>query len=153
MCSSDLGATRIALDARLRVSVRGAPVSRIVVGLEGWGIDEVEPAGLVDTAAISGESSALSIPFQQPLSGDALVEIRCGRSIDRSQERIGWKMPVPRADLVGPASVVILSDSDIEVIPDTEAIRGLVRQVVPAPNRDDGDRMALAYRQIGRAHV
>ena len=145
----EIGATRIALDARLRVSVRGAPVSRIVVGLEGWGIDEVEPAGLVDTAAISGESSALSIPFQQPLSGDALVEIRCGRSIDRSQERIGWKMPVPRADLVGPASVVILSDSDIEVIPDTEAIRGLVRQVVPAPNRDDGDRMALAYRLDG----
>jgi hypothetical protein len=145
----EIGATRISLDARLRVSVRGAPIARIVVGLEGWGIDEVEPAGLVDTAAISGESSALSIPFQQPLSGDALIEIRCGRAIERSQDRIGWKMPVPRADLVGPASVVILSATDIEVLPDNGAIRGLVRQVAPASRRDDGDRIALAYRLDG----
>ena len=145
----EIGATRIGLEARFRVSVRGAPVSRIVVGLEGWGIDEVGPSSLVDTSAVSGESKALVIPFLQPLAGDAVVEIRAGRSIERSADRLSWKTPVPRADLVGPANVVITSQSDIEVLPDTDAIRGLVRQVASAGRRGDGERPTIAYRLDG----
>jgi hypothetical protein len=145
----EIGATRIALEARFRVSVRGAPVSRIVVGLEGWGIDEVGPSSLVDTSAVSGESKALVIPFLQPLTGDAVVEIRAGRSIERSADRLLWKTPAPRADLVGPANVIIASQSDIEVLPDTDAIKGLVRQIAPAGRRGDGDRPTIAYRLDG----
>jgi hypothetical protein len=145
----EIGATRIALEARFRVSVRGAPVSRIVVGLEGWGIDEVGPSSLVDTSAVSGESKALVIPFLQPLTGDAVVEIRAGRSIERSADRLSWKTPVPRADLVGPANVIITSQSDIEVLPDTDAIKGLVRQIASAGRRGDGDRPTIAYRLDG----
>ena len=145
----EIGATRIALDARFRVSVRGAPISRIVVGLEGWGIDEVGPSSLVDTAAVAGESDALVIPFLQPLAGDAVVEIRCGRSIERSADRLRWTTPTPRADLVGPASVIVVSQSDIEVLPDADAIRGLVRQVTPLGRRGDGERPTLAYRLDG----
>ena len=46
----DVAATRVALDARLRVSVRGAPVSRIVVAIGAWDVDEVGPASVVDRA-------------------------------------------------------------------------------------------------------
>jgi len=145
----EIGATRISLDAKLRVSVRGAAVSRIVVGLDGWGIDEVGPASLVDTAALSGDAGRLVIPFSQPLIGDAIVDIRCGRSIERSAERIDWKIPVPQADLVGPAMVVVMSESDIEIVPDSDAIRGLVRQVTPALRSGERDKVALAYRLDG----
>jgi hypothetical protein len=145
----EIGATRIALEARFRVSVRGAPISRIVIGLEGWGIDEVGPSSLVDTSAVSGESTALVIPFLQPLTGDAVVEIRAGRSIERSADRLSWNTPVPRADLIGPANVVITSQSDIEVLPDTDAIKGLVRQIAPAGRRSEGDRPTIAYRLDG----
>ena len=60
-------------------------------------------------------------------------------------------MPQPRADLVGPATVTVAAEADIEVLPDGEKIRGLVRQVVPASRRADGDRGQLVYRLDGAA--
>ena len=145
----DVSAARVALDARLRVSVRGAPVSRIVVGLDGWDVDEVGPASVVDSAAVSSEGGRLVVPFVQPLSGDAVVDIRCGRSLDHDSNRVGWRIPAPQADLVGPASIIITSQSDIELLPDADGIRGLVRQLTPTTMRSDAERVALAYRLDG----
>jgi len=145
----EVSAARIALDARLRISVRGAPVPRIVVMLDGWDVDEVGPPGLVDAASVTTEGRRLVIPFVQPLSGDAVVEIRGGRSVDRDAGRLGWDVPVPQADLLGPATVVIASQSDIEILPDAAGLRGLVRQVTPASLRPDADRFTLAYRLDG----
>ena len=145
----DVSTTRVALDARLRVSVRGAPVSRIVVALDGWDVDEVGPASVVDSAAVSSEGGRLVVPFVQPLSGDAVVEIHCGRSLDRDSSRVDWRIPAPQADLVGPASIIITSQSDIELLPDAGGIRGLVRQLTPTTMRSDAERVALAYRLDG----
>jgi hypothetical protein len=145
----DVSATRVALDARLRVSARGAPVSRIIVALDDWDVDEVGPANVVDSAAVSAEAGRLVIPFVQPLSGDAIVEIRGGRQVARDSTQVGWKIPTPQADLVGPASIIIAAQSDIELLPDAAGVRGLVRQLTPTTLRSDADRMALAYRLDG----
>ncbi|MFM8803336.1 MAG: hypothetical protein ACKOK8_05425, partial [Planctomycetia bacterium] len=145
----DVSAARVALDARLRVSARGAPVSRIVLALGDWDVDEVGPASVVDSAAVSAEAGRLVIPFVQPLSGDAIVEIRCGRQLDRDSGRVAWQIPAPQADLVGPASIIIAAQSDIELLPDAEGVRGLVRQLTPSTLRSDADRVALAYRLDG----
>lgn len=142
----DVGATRIALDARLRVGVRGAPVSRLVIGLEGWEVDDVGPIGLVDATAVTSDSGRIVIPFQHPLAADAVIDIRCSRSIDRGSDRVTWTFPAPEASLVGPAAVLVSSDSDIELVPDADGLRGLVRQVASIPLRSDVDRFALAYR-------
>ena len=145
----DVSTARVSLEGRLRVSVRGAPVSRIVVSVDGWNVDEVGPAGIVDSAAVSSEGGRLVIPLLQPLSGDTVVEIRAGRPLEPDAGRVGWRIPVPQADLVGPASVIITSQSDIELMPDAEAIRGLVRQLTPTTMRSDADRVALVYRLDG----
>jgi hypothetical protein len=149
----DVAAARVSLDARLRVSVRGAPASRIVVQLGDWEVDEVGPSSVVDVAAVSSEGGRLVIPFAQPLSGDAVVEIRGGRRIEPGADRIGWRIPTPQADLVGPASIVIGSQSDIELLPDAAAIQGLVRHVAPSSLRADADRTTLAYRLDGSEGV
>jgi hypothetical protein len=141
-----VGTTRLSLNAKLRVSVRGAPVSRVVIGMEGFAIDEVGPASLVESAALSGEGGELVIPLLQPLSGDATLDIRGSRAIERSTQRLSWSLPTPRADIVGPAAVAVTADSDIEVLPDNDQMRGLVRQVAPAVRRGDGDRGLLLYR-------
>lgn len=140
---------RLGLEARLRLSVRGAPVNRIAVGLDGWGIDDVSPTGLVDTAAIRAEGGLLLIPFLQPLAGDATIEIRCGRTLERDARRLAWTLPVPQADLVAPASVSVSAANDIEVVPDVAAIRGLVRQTAPSARREEGERAVLTYRLDG----
>lgn len=145
----DVAAARVSLDARLRVSVRGAPASRIVVLLGDWEVDEVGPSSVVDAAAVSSEGGRLVIPFTQPLSGDAVVEIRGGKRLDPGDDRVAWRIPAPQADLVGPASIVIGSQSDIELLPDAESIQGLVRHVAPTAMRADADRTTLAYRLDG----
>ena len=144
-----VGAARITLDARLRVSVRGAAVSRLVVALEGWEVEDVGPIGLVDATAVTADGNRLVIPFQQGLAGDSVIDFRCSRSIDRTASDVAWKFPVPEASLLGPAAVLITSETDIELVPDTSGIRGLVRQVAPAPLRSDADRLSLAYRLDG----
>jgi hypothetical protein len=143
----EVGGTTITMEARLRIAARGAPVASVALTIDpSWAVDEVGPAGIVDAAALTVEEGRLVIPFAQPLAGDAVVELRCVRSIDRGDERLTWQLPVPRADLVGPASVVIAADSDIELLPDAERMRGLVRQTGPRSPAGGGDRNSLAYR-------
>lgn len=147
----EIGATRISLLATLRVVVRGAPVSRVVVGLDGWSIDDVGPASIVDVAAVATTGGTIVIPLAQPLSGEATIEARCSLPVDRAAATVGWKLPVPRADLVGPAQVTIASDSDIEVLPEPDGITGLVRQVAAPPRRGESPR--IAYRLDGTEGV
>ncbi len=142
-----VSSTRVALDARLRVAVRGAPISSLVVGLDdGWSLADVGPAGVVDAAGVRSEAGQLTIPFLQPLSGDAVVEIEAARNVASLADMVGWSMPVPRADLVGPAAVIVSSDSDIELLPDPVRSVGLVRQTSSAVRPGDADRIALVYR-------
>ena len=149
----DVAAFRVSLDARLRVAIRGAPVSRIAVDLDGWDVDEVGPAGVVDSAAVSISDGAIIIPFLQPLSGDAVVELRCGRQIPADAAEVEWRIPSPQADLVGPASILVTSQSDIELLPDAARLQGLVRQFSPPSLRGDAERAALAYRLDGSVGI
>jgi hypothetical protein len=142
-----VSAARITLAARLRVAVRGAPVGSLVLGLDSaWSLAEVGPVGVVDSAGVRNEAGRVTIPFLQPLAGDAVVEIEAARDIDPTADGVAWSLPVPRADLVGPAAVVIASDSEIELLPDVAATVGLVRQTSSTLRPGDSDGVALAYR-------
>lgn len=141
-----VSATRAELVARLQLAVRGAPISQLRVGLEGWDVEEAGPPGLVDGAAITEGEHGVDIPFRQGLTGDAVVEIRASRPILRDAERVEWSLPVPEANVVGPAAVIILPESDIELTPDAEASIGLVRQVAPTISPRDADRLSPLTR-------
>jgi hypothetical protein len=143
----EVAAGRVVLDARLRVAARGAPVSSVAVAIDpAWSIDEVGPAGAVDVAGVTAEGGELVVPFAQALAGDAVIEVRASLLIPRESALVSWKLPVPRADLVGPAVVVIASQSDIELLPANEDINGLVRQTAAAVSLADADKNALVYR-------
>lgn len=143
----EVGATRIGLLARLRVAARGAPVTGVTLAIDpAWGVDDVGPPGLVDTTAVMVEAGRITIPFLQALSGDAVLEIRASRTIDRSENRLAWTLPQPKADLVGPATVIITADSDIEILPDPLTGSGLTRQAAGGQPRGDADRAAFVYR-------
>ena len=143
----DVSAERVALQARFRVAASGAPATDIVLEIDpSWAIDEIGPAGVVDVAGVTTEGGRVRIPFVEPLVGDAMVEIRGGRSIKRDDERLAWRLPNPLTGLVGPASVVVGSQSDIELLPDSERIKGLVRQTAASLSRSQTDEVVLAYR-------
>jgi len=138
--------SRIEVDIRLRASIRGVAAERVRLAIPGWEVEEVGPAGIVDTARVAVDEEEVSVPFLQPLAGDVVVELRCSRPIDRVNTLLRWTTPVPRADLVGPASVTITSDSDIEVIPDNELIEGMSRQVAAQQGKVVGEAPRMAYR-------
>lgn len=104
-------------------------------------------------AAVAMEDGVVSIPFTQALAGDAIVELRASRTLAKDADRVTWRLPTPRADLVGPAVVVVTSRSDIELLPDADALSGLVRQTAAAVPLVDADRTALVYRLDGSEGV
>jgi hypothetical protein len=147
----EVAAERVALYARLGVAASGAPATEIVVDIDpAWVIDEVGPATVVDAAGVTVEGGRIRIPFAQPLVGNAVVEIRGGRPVERGAERLAWRLPVPSSGLIGPATVVVGADSDIELLPDNERIKGLVRQTAAALSGTDIDAVVLAYRLDAR---
>jgi len=138
---------RITLSGLLRVAARGAPVGSVTIALPPeWIVEDAGPAGLVDAAAVRIEGRRVTLPLVQPLAGDAIVEFRATRPIDPAAERVAWEMPVPQAELVGPATVIVSSDAEIELLPDAEGTTGLVRQTGTAIQPGEADRITLAYR-------
>jgi hypothetical protein len=143
----DVSASQITLAARLRIAARGAPVASLPLVLApDWVLEDVGPTTLVDGAAVRTEGDRITLPFVQPIQGDAVVELRAVKAIEPSADRVAWTMPVPQADLVGPAVVVVTADTDIELLPDATATIGLVRQTASAVEPGDAERIALAYR-------
>lgn len=143
----DVSTSRIELSAKLRVAARGAPVSSISLVLDpDWVVEDVGPTTLVDSAAVRTEDSLVTLPFIQPLVGDAVIDLRAVKAIDAAADRVAWTMPVPQADLVGPALVVVSADADIELVPDAATTAGLVRQTTSTVEPGDAERVSLAYR-------
>lgn len=143
----DVAGTRVTLDARFRVAVRGAPINGISFALDPeWVIEESGPSGAVDVAGVTTEEGQVTIPFSQALAGDAIVDLRASRPLAKDAADVAWRLPVPRADLVGPAMVVVTSRSDIELLPDANGVAGLVRQTASAAPLSEADRTALVYR-------
>ncbi|MFN9368813.1 MAG: hypothetical protein ACK6CT_08600, partial [Planctomycetia bacterium] len=144
-----VGAERIDFVATLQVATSGAPVAGIELAIDpSWAIEDVGPATVVDDGWTI-ESGRLVIPFTQGVTGKVRVEIRGGRQIDRAVERLDWQLPVPGPEktvAVGPAAVFVDAASDIVVQPDSEDMKGLVRQTTALVARTEGDRAALAYR-------
>lgn len=143
----EVGATRLEMVARLRVTASGGPATSVTLSIDpSWNVDEVGPANVVDIAAVAVDRGTVTIPLVQAVTGDALIELRASRVIDREATHLAWKLPVPQANLVTPAAVIVAADSDIEVLPDTAASVGLVRQSATGAARAGADSAALAYR-------
>ena len=137
---------RLELSIRLQAVVRGVAAKQLDILAPGWKIEGVGPPGVVDSAAVSESSGVVTVPLLKPIAGEVVVELQCSRQLDPASEEVQWTTPVPRADLVGPASVGITSESDIELVPDTERIVGMSRQVLSQLNSPSVDLSRMSYR-------
>ncbi len=137
---------RLELSIRLQAVVRGVAAKKLDILAPGWNIEGVGPPGVVDSASVSESSGVVTVPFLKPIAGEVVVELQCSRPLDPASEEVQWTTPVPKADLVGPASVGITSESDIEIVPDTERIVGMSRQVLSQLNSPSVDLSRMSYR-------
>lgn len=123
----------IALEARLKYSIRGARLFKLDVDVAGWEIDSVGPDELIDhNATGAGDAATLSVPLAQPSSDSFELTFRAHQRVPPAAKSLEWKLPQPRADVVGPAEVTIVPASNVELTPQTDKMVGFSRATAPA---------------------
>lgn len=139
---------KVQLEAKLKYTVRAAKVSALDVDLLDWELDDVGPANLVvvDRVAVD-RTGMLSLPLTTPSIGQIELTIRAHKRLATGGTSLSLTLPRPQANSLGPAALVVLPADNIELVPDTNATVGLVRQQVapsmPLPARQQSP---LFYR-------
>ncbi|MBX3415096.1 MAG: hypothetical protein KF708_20600 [Pirellulales bacterium] len=120
----------IRMQATLRYTVRGAKVFGLELALadEGWQIDEIGPANLVDLFGVAFDKlDPLNIPLLQPITGEVELTLRAHRALDEGTKQIALTLPRPIVNSVGPATVVIVPADNVDLVPRLEEIAGLAQ--------------------------
>ena len=139
---------RVELEATLRYTVRGEKETALVVDLPGWSLDDAGPDNVVSAEKVpAGKSGLLSIPLAHPSTGQMEIAILAHQPVKAGSRLLRLELPRPRADSLSPAVVAVVPADNLELTPDSEAIRGLVRQqVAPQIELRPGQQEPLFYR-------
>ncbi len=120
------------LQATLKYSIRGAKSSALEIAMPGWEIDELRPAGIVDADSIPPTGLPVStIQLTQPLLGELELTLKAHRDLPTNAGRIDLPLPMPTADVVGPAILAILPADNVRLRPRDSDTQGLVRITIP----------------------
>ncbi len=137
----------VRLEGKLTYMVRGAKISTLDVAMPGWELDEVGPDNLVVNDAVTVHGGEINIPLVQPSSGGLELQFRAHRAVEAGAKSLSVALPQPRAGTHGPASLTVLTADNVELIPNKEAIEGLVQQrIAPAMKVAERQQDALFYR-------
>ncbi len=135
------------LEGKLTYTVRGAKIATLDVAMPGWELDEVGPDNLVVTDAVTPHGGEIDIPLVQPTSGTLELQLRAHRAIEAGAKSLSVALPQPRAGTSGPASLAVLAADNVELIPNKQAIEGLVQQrLAPAMKLPERQQAPLFYR-------
>ncbi|MEX2139291.1 MAG: hypothetical protein WD894_08525 [Pirellulales bacterium] len=139
------------LEARLKYSIRGAKVFSLELDIPGWQVDEIGPASIVDLkSVVSGEDARMKLPFVEAMVGDVEITVRAHRSHSANPGDIELHLPVLKEAIVGPATVAIVPDDNVELATRTDQLVALSRQRAPAtlrlPSRRQDSQIFRAER-------
>ncbi|MCE5269478.1 MAG: hypothetical protein LLG00_16500 [Planctomycetaceae bacterium] len=159
-----IGREEARLEGRLLYEIAGAKPSTLELSMPGWHVDEVESAA----PAISGDPVAntdgvrrhlsvvaekggkTTVSLRRPSSGRIELHLRAHRAIPRGAELLAIRLPTPHADVVGAASLAVVPEDSVEVIPDRRAIEGLEpTEAAPAMEIPAREQNLLLYRGTG----
>ncbi|MBN2577592.1 MAG: hypothetical protein JXB10_01190 [Pirellulales bacterium] len=143
---------RVELDAKLAFAVRGSKVQSLQLLLPGWEFDGAGPETLVaDEAVDCTKSGLLTLPLRQPATGQVELRLRAHRSIAPAAGKIEFLLPQPQSATVGAAVVAIVPADNVELIPDNQSLRGMIRQPSAPPLQlPPRQQEPLFYRSEGR---
>jgi hypothetical protein len=146
-----VGRDEARLQGRLKYTIRGAKVRSLSLELPGWEVDAVGPANLVDVdAELAAANESLEIPLLQATSGELELTVEAHRKIDPAAG-VSLELPRPRGDVVA-ADVAVVSDDNIELIPQPDEATSLAPQAVrPQMNLPERQQDPLYYRTSGTA--
>jgi hypothetical protein len=139
---------QVKLEAKLRYTIRGAKAFKLDIQMGPWQIDAVEPDYLVAAdAATMNPGHVFSIPLQQPSTGQVELTLRAHQALTPEAAKLNVSLPQPQANSLGPAVLVVLPADNLELVPDSQAMVGLVRQQVrPSITLPERQQAPLFYR-------
>jgi hypothetical protein len=121
-----VGAERTQLEARLKYTVRGSRVFKFDLDLPGWDVDAIGPEERIDgNSIVSTPAGGVTVPLVQPATGDFELNIKAHRANALDKNVIEWTLPVPHADVHGPADVVIVPAENVDLSPLNDKLIGL----------------------------
>lgn len=142
---------QVRMEAKLKYTIRGAKVYALDVKLGDWLFDQVEPENLVAVDALQfNPAQTLTIPLQQPSSGQIEIVLRAHRPIPKGSTNLSLSLPQPSANSQGAAVVVVLPADNVELTPDSQTSSNLIReQPLPRMQFPDRQQEPLYYRAEG----
>jgi hypothetical protein len=126
---------QVRLEARLRYSVRGGKIFAVEIAMPDWQIDEVGPESVVaiDGVPTGVSGPLLSLPLVSPTIGQFEVHLKAHRPLPAEAKSLSLTLPQPQASAPAAAVVAVLPADNVEIVPDSQATTGLLRQQVAVP--------------------
>ncbi len=142
----------VRLEATLKCRVRGARPARLTVALGDWRLDRAGPESLVEQELVDATQEPLSLPLKAGPTGELELKLELHKEIAPGSSRIAFDLPRPVADLLDPASVILLASDNVELAPRTREVSGLTSDVLPPHIKlPDRQQPPLIYRDLGYA--
>jgi len=122
---------QIRLEAQLKYTIRGAKTSSLQIAMPGWDIDEIGPPEMLEADVPPVNAGpTLIVPLLQPVSGEFQVTLKAHHDLPADNSRVEFALPIPTADVLGPAVVALVAADNIRVRPKESELQGLVRTAI-----------------------
>ncbi len=145
---------RLRLEATLKYRIRGARTGQLPVELGDWSFTTVGPDTLVEVDPANINQGLVNIESLQPggASGTLDLKLEAQMPVSDPLERIEFYLPRPKADVVAPATVVIVPADNMELTLDPEQTQGLAADVLSAAVQLPPSQLPpLVFRDLGGA--
>lgn len=123
----------LSLDATFKYHINGAKIFTLSLNLNGWQLDVLEPAALINSSAlVSGAGDAVLIPLKQPVTGELELKVRAIRPLAADATAFEFALPQPSADVVATKRLVVLADDNVILSPRLTEASGFSVSTAPS---------------------
>ncbi len=125
---------QLILTAKFSFVIHGSKTDKLQLAFPDWRWIDIGPDNIVDLNGVVKDSvsNLLTIPLRAPFDGSFEIELKAFQPIspdEKAKQRLTVRLPSPvtQDGWIEPASVVILPDDNVELIPvDTETVSPVV---------------------------
>ncbi|MGL6227026.1 MAG: hypothetical protein ACRC10_10445 [Thermoguttaceae bacterium] len=117
---------QIVLTGKIAAMINGSRTNRLQMNCFDWNVDEIGPSNVVDTGGIAtglesdeGKEGMVTIPLLSRSEGLVELDIKLSRPIptlNRNKSTLHFRLPVPIADRVEPATVVVVPADNVRLL-------------------------------------
>ncbi|MDO4587979.1 MAG: hypothetical protein Q4C95_11900 [Planctomycetia bacterium] len=115
------------LVTRLQYTIHGAKVHQLSIKLGRWVVKEINPDNNIDISRVYTDSQNNELKLSLKVATEGVVDITlvAVQEIDPNNDLLELSVPVPVADWIDPAALIVFPDDNIELSPLPEKMNNL----------------------------